>query len=553
MIFVLLTAPVWATFLHTLANAQTAYDAASVFQIQPSVLLGLFDEAFYRPLSEGNYVFNPSLNFLLLLGLLYFLATLRLHFSHRIVLALAVTSLVPLAFAFGLVPPAWIVSVPFLANVAHIDNTFSCAVIILWAILAGVGFAAAAARLGTRKGRSDLAIAALGLFAIVFAWIGFRQAAHRIILGEVRTVFILRQGQVIPVGVFVWGYLGALLAASIAFAVLVHRAFARRTLTVAPAIVVALCATIMLWRQGLQASTVGFENFVVHPSPRVDFHARSEAIAWLQATQEQEPSRGYGLHENFVPGWTSDYGLEAITSLDAVTNRWVNELIAAWGIQRPWGWDLMVTPENLPSARPLFDALNVRYYLDRHSDPAMMDHALRLVKAADLDVCESPTVWPRAFFTDRLEVYDDVAGFVSTLRTSDGHPFAAAQRSELAEEQVLRGIPAGLAGRTVAPATNYRITANTTSFDVHANAPGVITLTETFWPGDFRAEANGRKATVVRLNHAFKGIVVEAAGDYHVIFRYVPKNFPRYLFLCALGAVLLAVTLFVALRPVRAA
>ena len=76
-------------------------------------------------------------------------------------------------------------------------------------------------------------------------------------------------------------------------------------------------------------------------------------------------------------------------------------------------------------------------------------------------------------------------------------------------------------------------------------------INEAFWPGDFRAEINGRKAPIIRLNHAFKGILVDAAGDYAVTFRYWPKNFPRNLMLCGIGATLLAASLFFALRPAR--
>ena len=81
LLFVLLTAPIWATFLTTLKTAYTGYNAASAFQIQPGLLLGLFDELFYRPLMAAERTFDPSLNFFLLLGLLYFLATLRHHFT----------------------------------------------------------------------------------------------------------------------------------------------------------------------------------------------------------------------------------------------------------------------------------------------------------------------------------------------------------------------------------------------------------------------------------------------------------------------------------------
>src|ERR1035437_3934778 len=263
--------------------------------------------------------------------------------------------------------------------------------------------------------------------------------------------------------------------------------------------------------------------------------------------------RGFGLHGNFFPGWTGVYGLETINSPDALMNRWFHELLAASGILRPWVWDLGVAPQNVGAIRPVFDALNVRYYLDRNSDPTLIGPALKFVQSTDLDIYESPTVWPRAFFTDRLELYDQPAEFTQKIKTGDGRPFAALQRPDLAMQPALTMIPRALAERTVVPAAHYQLTENTTSFDIHATAPGVVVLIETLWPGDFRADIDGHKVPVLRLNHAFKGVFVDSPGDYRVTFRYVPKNFPRNLILWALGAVLLAASLAIAVRRPRAA
>ena len=103
-VFALLSAPIWLTFLDTLRQAYTSYDQPWVYQIQPGMILGLFDEIFYRPLDKQARVFCPSLNFLLLLGVLYFLATLRRGGHGRLVFGLAAAALVPLSLAFGLVP-----------------------------------------------------------------------------------------------------------------------------------------------------------------------------------------------------------------------------------------------------------------------------------------------------------------------------------------------------------------------------------------------------------------------------------------------------------------
>jgi hypothetical protein len=135
---------------------------------------------------------------------------------------------------------------------------------------------------------------------------------------------------------------------------------------------------------------------------------------------------------------------------------------------------------------------------------------------------------------------------VEKIRAANGQAFAAAERSEAG---TFSRIPSDVATRTVVPAANYKLTENNTSFTVRATGPGVIVLTEALWPGDFRVEVNGRPARVLRFNHAFKGVVVESAGEYRVRFRYWPKNFPRNLTLCGLGFVLLGAMLFRALRP----
>ncbi|MDP3073388.1 MAG: hypothetical protein Q8N18_24060 [Opitutaceae bacterium] len=551
VIFALLTAPIWATFLQTLKSAYTGYNAVSAYQIQPALLLGAFDEIFYRPLLEANRVFSPSLNFLLLLGVLYFLATLREQFAHRGAIALAASSLVPLALAFGLVPPHWIVTLPFLGNIAHLDNTFSCALIVLWSVLAGVGFATAARRLGTREGRADLVIAGLLLFALVFAWIAFRQAAHRPIFGPTFTVHA--PGKSLAIDPFIWNYLAALLVAAAAIGWLTRRAFVRHSLGVASALLLVAAAGTLLWRHGLHTGGVGFQDFTVRPTVRVDFHARSGAMEFARAAQEREPGRGFGFNGNFFPGWTGVYGLETVHGPDALVNPWLRELVGVSGVERVWDWRLYVEAAQIAAAQPFFDALNVRYYFDMLSKHPALAQSLKLVHGADLDVWQSPTTWPRAFFTDRLAAYDRPAELVEKIRTAAGRPLAAAQRGDRDAAAALANLPQDLATRTSTPATNYVLTENSTRFTVRASAPGVIVLTEAFWPADFRVEVNGRKAPILRLNHAFKGVVVEGPGEYAVMFRYSPKNWPRNLTLCGLGVAGLALLLWLSLRPRRRA
>jgi hypothetical protein len=90
------------------------------------------------------------------------------------------------------------------------------------------------------------------------------------------------------------------------------------------------------------------------------------------------------------------------------------------------------------------------------------------------------------------------------------------------------------------PATDYRLTNNTTSFVIHAPRAGVIVLHESYLPGDFRVTVNGKPADDFRVNHAFKGIVVEAPGLYRVSFAYRPRHWTLALTLAGMGLALVA-------------
>ena len=551
LLFVLITAPVWSTFLNTLRQAYTGYNAASAYQLQPSLLLGLFDEIFHRPLLSRNQVYAPSLNFLLLGGLLLFLATLRRQFHRPAVMAIAASSLLPLSLAFGFLSPEWIVTIPFLSNIAHLDNTFSCVLIVLWAVLAGVGFSEAAGRLGTREGRDDLIIAGLLLFGLVFAWLAFGHAAHRPIYGPVFTVN--QPGRTLLIDPFILDYLIVLLAAITALAVAVHLALRRRRLTAATGLAIAGCTIILLWRHGAHDSALGFEDFVNRPTRRADFHARSEAMETARAAQTDAPARGYGLHGNFFPGWTGVYGLEGVHGPDALVNPFVRELMGASGVTRMWDWRFYAEAREAGNVRSFFDALNVRHYFDLASDQGVLGRALRLMRTADLDVYESPTAWPRAFFSDRVVTYEKPAELAARFRTSAGKPFVAIQAEDHPSQGALSAVPRAETGATVTPASGYRLTANATSFSVRANGPGVIAVLEAHWPGDFRATINGREADVIRVNHAFNGIVVKDAGEHRVTLRYWPRDLSRDLTLAGIGLVLLAASLLLTVRRERTA
>ncbi len=394
VVLVLVSAPLWLVFLEALLKAHTNYDRPQAYQFQPGLLLGLFDEAFYRPLSDQLLTFRPGLNFIFLGGFACFLARLRVHFANRTVMAIAAAALPPLALVYGVIPPSWIVTIPFIGNVTHIDNTFICVLIVQLGVLAAAGFRVVAQRIGKAEGRQDLITAALIVLVPVGLYLGFVQAVHRNSLGPGLLLMPADPDWGGPVPPFVWGYLWSLLAALALGALTIRRAAIRKHWSTGSALVLATCLAVLLWRQGMHGPS-GFDEYVVNPTVRADLHAPSVAVDFVQQAQPLGPHRVVGLGDNLFAGWNCMDRLEAVGGPDPLVNRHYRELLKATNLL-PGGsnWHPHVTPANLPPLLRYLDALNVRYYLQL---PSLPGPALALVKAADLNVYESSTVWPRAF------------------------------------------------------------------------------------------------------------------------------------------------------------
>jgi hypothetical protein len=514
-VFLMLAAPIWLTFYDSLKASYSSYNAAFAFQLQPSLALGFFDEILLRPFWEGEKVYNPSSNFLLLLGVLAYLVNLRRLAANRYALGFGLGALLPVVFVFGFVPPRWIALWPFLGNVHHIDNSFGVGLIHLIAVLAGFGFAAAGDRLRRREGWGDLALAGLLLFALVLHYIGLTQTVQR------STITFLLWGQTVARSGVVWGSLVVLLAAAVALALGVRRGLALGRMGPGLALTLLACFIALLWRHGMQLHSP-FPNYTLNAAPRASFSARSPALQAM-AKDTADPARAFGFGSCLFPGWNGAYFIEGVNGPDALMNPYLRELQDAFKLERIWDWRLFLLPANLPPVRAFFDLLNVRYFLDYHGDQGLVRSLLTPVLMADLELYRNDTAWPRAFFTDRLAAYRKPAEFADLVRAAGGRPLAAVQSTDPAE-------PAGLAtdnldGRLVVPAEHYQLTNNTTGFTVNAPGPGFIVLTENWMKGDFRVTLNGADADYFRVNHAFKGVQVDRAGTYRVVFRYYPHHF----------------------------
>jgi hypothetical protein len=546
LVFAMVAAPVWYTFYRALKAAYTSYNAPLAYQLQPGMLIGLFDEAFYRPFQEQLGVINPSANAFVLLGLLWAAVRWRSVAADRHAVGLAVCSLPLLALVFGVLPPSLVTRVPVLGNLQHIDNTFGCALIVICCVLSAAGWKEALARLGTADGRSE-ALAVVVLFAALFAaYLGTAQAVVR------SAYWASTWGALIKVPAFIHGYGWSLVAASALLLCVVHLILRRRAATAATLLLGLVALGALHWREALWMGG-GFDAYVVRPAHRVDLMASSPAVEAIRERADSEaPYRVLGFHNDLLPGWSIVYDLEGISGPDALMNPYYREFMDAGGVKRLWDWRYIVEVADVQRLKPVLDAVNARFYLGYHLGAKPEPRVLRPFASEDMDVFESPTAWPRAFFTDSAAVYENLPQYISWINAGDGRPFAAVEHGDWVRLEPAPKVSGDLAARKIRPATGYRLTANTTSFTVDATGPGFIVLTEAYEKDNFHLTVNGEKARYFRVNHAFKGIYVERAGTYEVAYEYYPRGFMRSLEACGAGLGIIAAALIAALWPRRA-
>lgn len=513
--FCLLAAPGWMSFLVAWKHAMTGYDLPGAQPLPLSQLIGFFDDMFYRQNTVDEIVRAPALNFFLMLPVLWWLASPQLWRGDRAGLALLLAAVPPFALAFGLVPEALVAKIPFVGNIIHTGNTFSCVLLPLAAGLAGCGLRDALGQRDTH-GTARTLLIVLGIIAALLALYFIATSA----------------GRKSP---FFTGYAGALVIAALALALAWQWAkrHARPGLLWL-ALVVGL--PLLLWRH-CQLGDTRFSPYAFVPGLRTDLHASSPGIAAVDAQRrDTPPGRVVGWGNTLYPSYNAALRWEGLYGVDAVRSREYQELALEFDLQRIWNWDWRNLPEDAPRIVPGHDLINVTLYVADHAEPARAYPGVELLRqTTDLDLYTSPTAWPRAFFTDRIATYSTPREFATRILQGERRPFAAVQATQTDAPT----LSADLASRTIVSATGYHFTNNNTSFVVDAPSAGLVVLAETYYPDDFRVTLDGRPVPYFRVNHTFKAVAIPTAGRHEITFAYWPQHFTLALWLGAAGAVFL--------------
>ena len=512
LLFLMLTAPVWMSFLADLTGSFSSHADVSVFQLPFRSLLGAFDDTFYLLLRSDDSVAAaaPATSLLVLVGCILSLFAWRQFKQERFFLINGGAIIWWSGCIFGGVPASVLAAVPFLNRVGHTHTDFSYLLVIHLTIQSAYGFRNLAAMVNFRQSilRLSAAIAILGGLTLLYCSGSFKH-------------------QPIP-----WNYLMFVTAGAVGAPLLYAFLKTRhRPLTALGWTGVIVLAFIPQFRFGLY--TFGDDKLLLRPGPRTVLNATSPSVERVRA-DKTDAHRVVGMQSIFFGNYAAVYGLEDIRSCAPLTSSEYMDLVRQSPGIRPgatWVFDLM----DPVAAQPLLNLLNVKYVLTPPQVTLAEGLDFKLIDRNDFGLVENLEVWPRAFFTDKVISMSTTSEFVKYLWEHGKQPFLALTEEETARQPGVKSLESTNPA-TVVAATNYVLLPNSTSFDVHATAAGVVCLTETA-AKDFIALVNHSQQPVLTVNRAFKGVYLNHPGDYHIEFVYRPRHWRLacILFCAALG------------------
>jgi hypothetical protein len=166
-------------------------------------------------------------------------------------------------------------------------------------------------------------------------------------------------------------------------------------------------------------------------------------------------------------------------------------------------------------------------------------------RSTGIRIYENRTAFERAFLAPHAIVVSDWRAALARLAdTPDLGRTVYIEQREAAACQGLHSAPAtGTPGRL----RSIAVDANHVNVAYRAAVPGVLTLTDA-WLRGWHARVNGREVPLLRVDGVFRGVCLDAPGEYMVTFYYRPALWYASLALSALGIVIIGGSLLISAR-----
>lgn len=207
--------------------------------------------------------------------------------------------------------------------------------------------------------------------------------------------------------------------------------------------------------------------------------------------------------EIMPPNFWTHYRVQSIEGYDPLYLRWYAEYIVAMersssDINPPFGFNRIVTAHNFKS--PMFDFLNTKYVLSFND---LSEEKLEFVMSEGrTKLYENKEALPRAFFVGSVK-----------QAVSEKEAFAQLINANLLEQAVVYEAVGGNYSKGSVEIIEY--SENKIVLNSQNQGKGFLVLSEVFYP-TWDVSIDGNKASIVRTNHAFRGIVVPK-GNHTII------------------------------------
>lgn len=303
-------------------------------------------------------------------------------------------------------------------------------------------------------------------------------------------------------------------------------------------------------------SIVATTNIFAHPYHHPEA-ARTQGAIFAYVREHQGLDRTFladpnGFHYGVMAKQGSLEGIYSITDYEPLSLVRFKELYESMRVpptaDMPFVGELNFDPASRNSG--LLDALSVRFVVaPRDSD---VSRRLRSSTAAwkyvpmllvtGYELYEATNPLPRAYVASHVVTVPDRAAGLAVMTT----PGFDVRKSVVVESAAKEARPTSTWFPTpVVPARITRYEPREVVVEVDAPAPGVLVLTDTWYPG-WEATVDGTPTEILPANHVLRAVPI-TAGRHEVVFRYEPKPFVVGLWIS--GAALLAMVAIAVVNP----
>ncbi len=267
--------------------------------------------------------------------------------------------------------------------------------------------------------------------------------------------------------------------------------------------------------------------FASHYNTVVDRSSLKPTVPSLGYLQEQPglfrvDKRGAAFYNTLTP-----YGLTLVTGYGSVIpQRYLETMAATQGDRTA----LMRSIDLRDFSSPVLSALNLAYVMQAPIAGLQGPPGWEEVYSGEVKLFRNPRVLPRAYVRGEAVIAADFQQALAHLRSPNFAP---------EKEVVLESPPPGpvdpKANDAVVTVEQYepnRVVLSTT-----LEAPGILVLADTYYPGWVCQERDGRRREIVPANGSSRGVYLEA-GEHRLEFRFEPEPFYRGVKLAILGLLL---------------